>query len=200
MANKSKISPLNATATVAAAIMAERQRQHRVPVRNPEKVAHCIHHAPMAVGDVFWLREPGWVEDYSPIDGVLTVKYKADGMIVPVEWPTRFLSSKWVLRHQGIPNGIFKEAARTFRVITRVRVERIQGIGEEDAIAEGFEPDTCIGLSACGGPCDDCRPKGSARTQFRDLWDSLYPGSWDRNDWVLVYDLVPCEKPEGWPL
>lgn len=240
MKTKPKISPLNATAAVAANIMTERQWQHRVPMRpqpaddihpasfpNPDVIGWesslchkygptTAHIPPMQPGDIFWLREPGrvlHVRDSDEDEMALVVEYGADRKCADIKVPARMSKAwevkyknhlwpvpNWVDSGQGIPNGIFKEAARTFREVTRVRLERIQEISVEDCIAEGFELDECIGLSACGGPCDDCRPKGSARTQFRDLWDSLYPGSWDRNDWVLVYDLAPCNKPEGWPL
>ena len=35
--------------------------------------------------------------------------------------------------------------------------------------------------------------------EFRILWESLYPGSWDANEWVWVTEFERCDKPEGWP-
>jgi hypothetical protein len=42
-------------------------------------------------------------------------------------------------------------------------------------------------------------PKGYAKEAFRVLWDSLYPGSWERNDWVLVTEFERTERPADWP-
>ncbi len=58
------------------------------------------------------------------------------------------------------------------------RVEQVQEITEEEAYNEGI----------CGGDW-----LGDPVGEFAKLWDSIYPGSWERNDWVWVYGL------EEWP-
>lgn len=248
MANKPTISPLNVTATVAAAIMAGRQWQHRVPMRpqpaedihpasfpNPDVIGWesslchkygptTAHIPPMQPGDIFWLREPAKVidvKDYAEDGMDLVIEYIADGKVAGIEVPARMSDAwelkykdrwpvpDWVAYHQGIPNGIFREAARTFREVTRVRVERIQDISEDDVMAEGaqegiytLETGGCR-LQGCPfflfpGLPESTTPLGA----FRPLWDSLYARrglGFDANPWVLVYDLAPCAKPEGWP-
>lgn len=72
-------------------------------------------------------------------------------------------------------------ASRTILEITGVRVERVNEITNEDAIAEGVphgsDHPMCI---------DDCR---TAFSRFRELWESIHgPGAWARNDWVFVYE------------
>lgn len=57
--------------------------------------------------------------------------------------------------------------------ITDVRVERLQDISEEDAIAEGIEGS------------GDCGSIGFGRWAYRKLWESINgKGSWDANPWV----------------
>jgi hypothetical protein len=75
--------------------------------------------------------------------------------------------------------------------VVSVRVERLQTITEEDAVAEG------VPCWVCGGRTDgtsenDCacfHTKGAARDSFGVLWDSINgEGSWDANPWVWVVD------------
>lgn len=80
-------------------------------------------------------------------------------------------------KKQGIPNGIFREAARTFLRVKRVWVHRIREISEAEALAEG-----CASVD-----------------EFCDLWESLYPGSWERNDYVWAEEHELTAKPEYWP-
>jgi len=67
-------------------------------------------------------------------------------------------------------------ASRITLEITGVRAERLNDIGEADALAEGAR--------ACApGTHDD------PRAPFRSLWESINgPGSWDANPWVWVVE------------
>lgn len=75
-----------------------------------------------------------------------------------------------------------RAACRILLEIVSVRVERLQGISEQDAIAEGamfwaHEQETQV---------KDTR---DARHAFMDLWQSINgPGSWDVNPWVWVVE------------
>lgn len=69
-------------------------------------------------------------------------------------------------------------AVRTHLEITRLRLQRLQEITEDEARAEGCrtlgrEPDGSVTL-------------GSRKTTFRQLWNSINGerSPWDRNDWV----------------
>lgn len=83
-----------------------------------------------------------------------------------------------------------KEAARIWLKVTDVRAERLQGITEVQAQAEGCDSGLLTG--AC-----------TARGQFEDLWNSTIKKSnldrygWDASPWVWVIEFERCEKPEG---
>ncbi len=83
-----------------------------------------------------------------------------------------------------------KWAARTWAECVKVRVERVQDISEEDALAEGAER---LALDDLG------HSWRTYRRGFQSLWDATHgKGAWDRNDWVEVYDfkLAPDYIPE----
>lgn len=67
--------------------------------------------------------------------------------------------------------------------ITDIRVERLQSINEEDAMAEGVERDS-DGWRDYLMPHTQCC--NTARASFLTLIESIYPGAWDRNEWQWV--------------
>jgi hypothetical protein len=71
-------------------------------------------------------------------------------------------------------------ASRITLEITEVRVQRIQEISEEDARAEGWD----MSNLRFGETYDGTR---HAKEWFMRQWQKLYPGSWERNDWVWAY-------------
>lgn len=89
-------------------------------------------------------------------------------------------------------------ASRLTLEITDVRVERVQAISEEDAIAEGIENRGVTGFDESMVPLGrgwmDCGPPVYAsgpgyfidpRQSYKSLWDSINgPGSWQSNPWV----------------
>ena len=94
-----------------------------------------------------------------------------------------------------------KEACRIFLKITDIRVERLQDISEEDAIAEGVEKlykDT----SASGLPyykeyAKDGGAFTSAYRSFCSLWESINgKDSWHANPWIWVIKFEQIDKPE----
>lgn len=138
-------------------------------------------------GDVLWVRETwntltSYVEtpDYSVIS-VRDFVYKADDDRFDKWKPSIFMP---------------KEACRIRLLVEDVRVERLQDITEEDAIAEGIEREG-DGFKAYrkihSGPHKgelhpwNCIPNGHARTSYEELWESINgKGSWDKNPWVWV--------------
>lgn len=80
-----------------------------------------------------------------------------------------------------------KEAARIWLQVTDVRVERLQDITEEDAVAEGIEKRP----GSTNSTRFDYRHYGygtydvSAQVSFRTLWEKINgPDSWQANPWI----------------
>ena len=73
-------------------------------------------------------------------------------------------------------------ASRSHTLIVSVRPERVHEITEEEAKAEGVEPDR----SKVNGMPPVIY---SYRDSFRRLWESLHPGSWERNDFIWRIEL-----------
>lgn len=77
-------------------------------------------------------------------------------------------------------------ASRITLEITDIRVERVQDIHEEDAIAEGIDPRKLSYLSG-----------ERAVTKFSVLWNSIYAADglgWDVNPWVWVVTFKRAEE------
>ncbi len=91
-----------------------------------------------------------------------------------------------------------KEAARIFLRVTGVRVERLQDITLDDAIAEGCQG-KFIGSGECVGAGWEILPED----EFADLWDSTIKKSdldkygWDANPWVWVIEFERISKEEA---
>ncbi|WP_095118633.1 hypothetical protein [Pseudomonas sp. Irchel s3f10] len=136
-------------------------------------------------GERLWVRET-WYCDHSEVmtgpylkpenldiseardDGTLV--YAADGL-TPYEtdqpvWKPSIHMPRW--------------ACRILLEITDVRVERLQDISEEQAMAEGVGIEAIESFRATGVD----RPAGFA---FRDLWTST-GGDWEANPWVWVVE------------
>lgn len=118
------------------------------------------------------------------------VGYRADGELLsqdsdegpagqPANWRPSIYMPRW--------------ASRILLEVVSVRLERLQEISEEDALAEGVNaPNPCGG---CGqrrwSNCLGCLHTWAATPieAYRDLWESINgKGSWDRNPWVWVIE------------
>lgn len=99
----------------------------------------------------------------------------------------------WVYRHARF---MPRWASRITLEVTGVRVERVQDIGEHDAIAEGVADGGCL---TCGNPepcgCRDPRP--DARDAFAWLWGQINgegERGWHANPWVWVVEFKRIEE------
>lgn len=119
------------------------------------------------------------------------VVYRADGEDVTKEHPNG-ATSKW-----RSPVAMPRWASRITLEITSVRVERLQDISEEDAIAEGMTQETadafmCPEELAVFASAHILCPDSMARIMFETYWDRMHGrGAWDRNPWVAVYGFRP---------
>ena len=145
------------------------------------------------VGDIMWVRETWQITDFlHPSDDNYGYIYKAsdNGM----EWASNHDDWKW-------KPSIFmpKEACRIFLKVTRVRIERLVDISQDNAIAEG------IGIIHMAEPTVPVYRKYKQKLgttnpilSFITLWESINgPESWNDKAWVFVYDFEVTDRPEG---
>lgn len=115
-------------------------------------------------GDRLWVRETWRADDAH--DSV--TMYRTD---VDDDYAGRV---KW-----RSPIHLPQDRSRLTLEITAVRVERLQGISEADAMAEGASPVLVP-------------PDGGSQPHvvgYRDLWESIHgPDSWTANPWVWVVE------------
>ena len=143
-------------------------------------------------GDRLWARETWYCDHFEVMRGPYlkpddldvsearddgTLVYAADGL-TPYEadqpvWKPSIHMPRW--------------ACRTLLEITDVRVERLQDITYEEAVAEGVHRDNCCRMwtaSDEGGTCHKYPVPA-----FKDLWTGINgPDAWDANPWVWVVE------------
>jgi hypothetical protein len=151
-----------------------------------EHLVRCPYGKP---GDTLWVRERsrrvGAVLLPNGRPRTIDVQYEADKTLrLNVVFPDRLQ----VPEHgKCLSMGCYREASRITLEITGVRVERLQGISEADAKAEGIR-------WTDEGPLHAHLDGGfnfpTAREAYERLWGDINgPGSWDANPWVWVVEL-----------
>ncbi|WP_031517746.1 hypothetical protein [Desulfofalx alkaliphila] len=122
------------------------------------------------IGDILWVRETWCVDDLTPDD----IYYRANYTDKQAKELFNDIGLKW-RPSIHMP----RSAARLFLRVTKVRVERLQDITEEDARAEG---------------CPSNLP--NAKVWFAGLWDKLFANKlfakrgygYANNPWVWVIE------------
>lgn len=168
------------------------------------------------VGDRIWVRETfqgplfnyeqmdEYLEDSSKFEKPEFCQYAADGGHRP-----EYQDADDNLRHGWRPSiHMPRWASRILLEITDVRVERLNAISEEDAIAEGMQGVIC---PCCKGDSEystsqydaetlavvdeiPCRACESNRSKFFTLWDSIYGyGQHCIGEWVWVIEFKRVE-------
>lgn len=139
-------------------------------------------------GDRLWVRETfrHFSNSFSAGQNRASVIYAADEAHrhIPVaEWPR---PPKWWNTGKypwTSPIHMPRWACRIVLELTDVRVERLQDISEQAAIAEGVQS------------LADYRLDFDERANFSRLWDTIN-GDWDTNPWVWVLEFHRIEEPQ----
>jgi hypothetical protein len=133
------------------------------------------------IGDRLWVRET-----WGRFNGCGTLAYRATNDENPTGSPEKWRPSIHMPR----------TVSRIDLEVTGVRVERLQDISDQDAVAEGIEkmgnarvlnfiPASPIWRS----PDPNLSPCTNAKHSYRMLWESINgPGSWNANPWVWVVE------------
>ena len=187
-----KERPILFSGPMVRAILDGRKTQTRRPIRSlrhpyghllgPEGVAREFNAKTESIrcplgqpGDRLWVRET-WTKTQFGKAVYKADSKDSDGFV----WPSVAADVDDVLWRPSIH--MPRWASRITLEITRVWVERVQDITEEDAMKEGcireLKPDGSVGWGA--GLVE-------ARDAFRDLWQSIY-GTWDANPWVWAVE------------
>ena len=142
----------------------------------------CIRKAPYQPGDILYVRETWYKDKYRYMyraNYSENEKFYRGGVEEKVNW------------HPSIH--MPKEAARIWLKVTDVRMERLQEITAESALAEGT--DKYIHLN---GKFDE----NAILTSFMGIWNSTIKNSdldrygWNANPWIWVIEFEQCEKPK----
>lgn len=140
------------------------------------------------VGDILWVREK-FAKRCTP-DGEWNPKL---GYCYCADNDPLYQNKKWKPSIH-MP----KDACRIFLQITKIRVERLKDITEEDAIAEGMERNFSNMFQEWrykdyAKVKDDWR---SPISSFQSLWATINGfNSWDENPWVWVVEFKRINKP-----
>ena len=190
--------PILFNAEMVNAILDERKTQTRRPVKENlcpfcDESARVNGHVALEmldydipspygdVGDTLWVRET-WNE----YNGHLA--YRAD---MPMHWDagdTQHDEDVDITEddYKWSPSiHMPRDYARIFLKIKSVRVERVQDISNDDAMAEGINQDNVNEL------CNMCSGVTGEQAEFSRVWESIYAKrgyGWDTNCWVWVYD------------
>lgn len=138
---------------------------------------------PYQPGDVLWVRETF----AQPAKHIFW--YKADFKLRNILWRPSI----------HMP----REAARLFLLVTRVRVERLQAITEDDAEAEGAEKMYPYTDPETGKTAFLLHQNGTFRAGFSQIWDNTIKSAdrttcgWDANPWVWVIEFEQISKEEA---
>lgn len=183
----------------SASVVPKFQFKHKLT--NYEWYINCPYGKP---GDVLWVRETHWVfGEWEPNGSTKTDRQRWEfrrhiDAEVQFKQPGTVISDKhraigWHLRS---PLFLRIQDARIWLRITKVRVERLNQISDDDAIDEGIERNHR--LHWWKNYLNNPLPGTSSPIEsFKSLWQFINGlGSWGTNPWVWVVEFERIEKPE----
>ncbi len=136
--------------------------------------AYC--HCPYRQGGRLWLRETWRYDDFDSANVIYRADIPQDALDQArgiIKWRPSIYMPRW--------------ASRIMLEVTEIRVERVQEITEEDALAEGCRSTARMIYEGMGGPVDY---EGKfAVDAFAELWDGLNENrgyGWEANPWTWV--------------
>jgi hypothetical protein len=130
------------------------------------------------LGDRLWIRE-AWAHEF--VGNEIAYKFRADHH---TGLEKRDGDQKWKPSIH-MP----RIACRLMLEITGTRVERLNEISVDDAIAEGIEPVRGIWKLYGERTIGSAVATGQPRKSYASLWQSINgPGSWAANPWVWVVE------------
>ena len=129
-------------------------------------------------GEWFWVRET-W-QTYCELDEISPANLPPSTFVqYPATWD-------WVSKKRSSIH-MPRWASRISLEITDVRVQRLQDISEEDAIAEGVESDGIGHYADYSNQADDYYWL-DAQSSYKTLWNSIHgAGAWDVDPFVWCY-------------
>jgi hypothetical protein len=123
------------------------------------------------VRETFGFNDPDYYNYETPMDVVYLAELNRPVTRMPEKWKPSIHMPRW--------------ASRLTLKINSVRVERIQDISEEDAKKEG------ISFLRNAPDYDETLTE---KQLFECLWNSVYPESWNKNEWVWVIEFEVIHK------
>lgn len=170
---------------------------------NEDKYAAALSRTPYAnpcpygtVGDRLWVRETHyqygkWVKNGHSATGKQRWRFKAIGMAVRFDAQPK-IAKQEIGYHRRPSIHMPRWASRLLLEVTDVRVQRVQEISEDDALAEGMTLDLCDSvLASAAGRLE---PQDSYYVINKEGDDETQGHGWDANPYVWAITFKRIES------
>jgi hypothetical protein len=171
-----------------------------------DRPGHVAFRLPYAPGDRLWVKErwnafafsedgeEAWPTKTIPTgEEMAEIRDEACRVDVRAVYRESDRARQWFGHQKWRPSiHMPRWASRLTLTVTEVRVQRLQEISEDDAIAEGcrpfFDHDNPTERAAPNGTVRKMAPLRGPADDFHRLWDSLNAdrAPWDSNPWVVA--------------